>query len=67
MLLWKTRKRVNDNNNRYKYVDLARGLKKLWNMKVMMLLIVFGALGAVTNGSVQELEDLEIKGQVDTI
>ena len=36
-------------------------------MKVTMILIVTGMLGTVTKGLVQGLEDLEIRGQVDTI
>ena len=36
-------------------------------MKVTEILIVFGALGTVTNGLVLELECLEIKGRVETI
>ena len=31
-----------------KYLDLARELKKLWNMKVILMPIVIGALGIVT-------------------
>ena len=31
-----------------KYLDLARELKKLWNMKVTIVPIVIGALGIVT-------------------
>ena len=50
-----------------KYLDLARELKKLWNMKVTIIPIVIGALGTVTEGLVQRLEDLEIKGRVETI
>ena len=46
-----------------KYVGLARGLKKLWNMKV----IVIGALGKITKELIQGLEDLEIRGRVETI
>ena len=33
---------------RDKYLDLARELKKLWNMKVTIILIVIGAFGTVT-------------------
>ena len=33
-----------------KYLDLARELKKLWNMKVMFISITIGALGTVTEG-----------------
>ena len=41
-----------------KHLYLARELKKLWNMKVTMLPIIIGALGTVTEGLVQKLEDL---------
>ncbi len=50
-----------------KYLDLARGLKKLWNMKVTEIPIVIGALDTVTKGLVQGLEDLEITGREETI
>ena len=50
-----------------KYLDLARGLKKLWNMKVTIIPIVIGAFGTVTKGLLKKLEDLEIRGQVGTI
>ncbi len=33
---------------KYKYLDLARELKKLWNMKVSVVPIEFGAFGTVT-------------------
>ena len=52
---------------REKYLDLARELKKQWNMKVTIVPIVIGALGTVTKGLVQELEDFEITGRVETI
>ena len=52
---------------RDKYLNLARELKKLWNMKVMIIPIVIGALGTVTKGLVQGMEDLEIRGRVETI
>ena len=42
--------------------DLARELKKIWNMKVMFTPIVISALGTVTEGSLKGLEDLEITG-----
>ena len=35
---------------RDKYLDLARELKKLWNMKVTIITIVIGTFGAVTKG-----------------
>ena len=33
-----------------KYLDLARELKKLWNMQVTIIPIVIGAFGTVTKG-----------------
>ena len=36
-------------------------------MKVTVTLIVSGALGTVTKGLLKGLEDLEIRGQVETI
>ena len=34
----------------------------MWNLKVLVILIVIGALNTVTKGLVQGLEDLEIRG-----
>ena len=36
-------------------------------MKVTIILILIGAFGIVTKGSIKLLEDLEIRGQVETI
>ena len=41
-----------------KYLDLARELKKLENMKVTIVPIVIGALGTITKGLLTGLEDL---------
>ena len=50
-----------------KYLDPARGLKKLWNMKVTIIPIVIGAFGTVTKGLLKGLEDFEVSGRVETI
>ena len=52
---------------RDKYLDLARELKKLWNMKVTVIPIVIGAFDTVTKGLLKGLEDLEVGGRVETI
>ena len=52
---------------KYKYLDLARELKKLWNKKVTIVPIVIGALGTITKGLLKGLEDLEGGGRVETI
>ena len=48
-------------------LDLARELKKLWNMKVTIIPIVIGAFGSVTKGLLKGLEALEVGGGVETI
>ena len=54
------RVKLKESEKRDKYLDLARTLKKLWNMKMMLIVIVIGVLGTVTIGLVQRLEDMEI-------
>ena len=49
------------------YLDLARELKKLWNMKVTIVPIVIGAFGTTTKGFLNGLEDLEVGARVETI
>ena len=49
------------------YLDIARELRKLWNMKVTIILIVIGAFSTVTKGLFKGLEDLEVGGRVQTI
>ena len=51
---------------RDKYLDLARELKKIWNMKVTIITIVVGAFGTVTKGLLKGLEDLEVSVRVET-
>ena len=50
-----------------KYLDLARELKQLWNMKVTIVPIVIGTFGTITKGLLKGLEDLEVGGWVETI
>ena len=50
-----------------KYLDIARELKKLWNMKVTLIPMVVYALGTIPIVLVKGLKDLKIRGQVDTI
>ena len=45
--------------------DLARELKKIWNMKVTIIPIVIGAFGRVTKGLLKGLEYLEVGGRVE--
>ena len=50
-----------------KYLDLARELKKLWNMQVTIMPIVIGAFGTVNKGLLKGLQDLEVGGRVEAI
>ena len=58
---------LKESQKKDKYLDLARELKKLWNMKVTIVSIVIGALGTITKGLLKGLEDLEVGGRVETI
>ena len=49
------------------YLDLARELKKLCNMKVSIVPIVIGAFDTVTEGLLKGLEDLAVGGWVKII
>ena len=50
-----------------KYLNFARELKELWNMKVIIIPIVIGAFGTVTKGLLKGLEHLEVGRRVETI
>ena len=58
---------LKESEKKDKYLDFARELKKLWNMKVTIVPIVIGALGTITKGLFKVLEDLEVGRQVETI
>ena len=63
------RLKLKESEKRNKYLDLARELKKkqkLCNMKMTVILVVAGELGTIPKGLVRGLEDLEIRGQVET-
>ena len=42
--------KLKEREKKDKYFDLARELKKLWNMKVTIIPIVISAFGTVTKG-----------------
>ena len=58
--------KIKENEKRDQYLDIARELKKRWNMKMTVIPIVAGALGTIPKGLVKRQEDLEIRGQVET-
>ena len=58
---------LKESEKKDKYLDLYRELKKQWNMKVTIVLIVIGALGTITKGLLKGLKELEVGGWVETI
>ena len=46
---------------------MNKELKKLWNMRVMVIPIVFSALGMSTKGLEERLKELKIKGRIEII
>ena len=59
--------KLKESEKKDKFLDLARELQKLWNMKVTIIPIVIGAYGTVTKGLLKGLQYLEIRGRVDII
>ena len=56
-----------ENQKREKYWDLARELKRPWNVRVTAIPIVIGTFGTVPNDLERKLEDLEIGELAETI
>ena len=61
------RVKLKESEKRDKYLYLARDLKELWNMKVMVITFVIGALGKIPKSLLKEQEDLEIIRRLETI
>ena len=59
--------KLKDFEKKDNYLDLARVLKKLRNMKLTIVPLVIGAFGPITKGLLKGLEDLEADGRVETI
>ena len=59
--------KLKESEKKDKYSDLARELKKLWNMKVTIVPIVIGAFGTITEGLLKGPEGLQVGGRVETI
>ena len=58
--------KIKENENRDKYLDLSRALRKLWNISVTVIPKILGALGTIPKDLVKELEELEIGGEAET-
>ena len=59
--------KLKESLKRNQYFDLASEQKKLRNMKVTVIPIVIGVLGTVPKGLESRLEELEIRGRMETI
>ena len=58
---------LKESEKKDKYLDFARELKKLWNIKLTTVPIVIVSFGTITKGLLKGIEDLEVGGQVETI
>ena len=61
------RVKLKENEKMDRYLDLARELKKPWNRRVRVIPIVIGALGPFPKSLEKRLEELEIRGRIETI
>ena len=59
--------KLKESEKKDRYLDLARKLKKIWNMKVTIIPIVIGAFGTVTKVLLKRMEDMEVGRRVETI
>ena len=59
--------KIKENEKKEKYLDLARELETLWNMRIMVILIIIGAFWTVIKGLVWGLEEWENGRQIKTI
>ena len=55
------RVKIKDNEKKDKYIDLARVLKKLRNLKVTVIPIITGALGMIPTGLVKGLKSRKLE------
>ena len=59
--------RLKESEKKNNYFYLARELKKVWKLKVTFIPNEIGTLGTLNKELIKELEDLEIRGRVETI
>ena len=59
---------IDNGNNNDKYLDFVRELKKTMEFEGETIVpIVIGAFGTVTKGLLKRMEDLKVRGRVETI
>ena len=59
--------KVKENEKVKKFLNLARKVKRLRNMKLTVIPIVFGALGTIQKNMEKRLDELKIKVRIKTI
>ena len=59
--------KLKESKRKDKYLDLARELRKLWNMKVTIIPIVMDAFSIITKGLLKGMEDFDVERRVETI
>ena len=55
--------KIKENEKRDKYLDLARELKKVWNMIVMVISVVIHMLGTVPKGLEEGWKSWKLKDE----
>ena len=58
--------KIKESEKRDKCFNIARDLRKLWNMRVTVSAFVIGALGRVSKILGRGIEELETGGQIET-
>ena len=59
--------KIKENEKMDEYLDIARELKKMCKKKITLIPIIIGALGTVPKGLEERLEELEIRGRIETV
>ena len=59
--------KLKEREKKDKCFDLPWEVKKLWNMKVTIIPIMIGTLDTFIEGLLKGLEDLKLRGRVETI
>ena len=54
--------KIKESEKRDKYLDFARELGKLWNMRVAVILFVIGGFGIIHRSLGREREEMKIEG-----
>ena len=58
---------MKENEKIDKFLEFVREQKKLWNLRVMVILIIVGVPGVVSKGLERRLAELDIWGRINTI